>query len=78
MSLLTLIRTALKESWEQKTDRWGFKNESERKWNMKTGCGIFNKPLKEFCPGVQRSRITAGRGVGSEEVYVFAHVCVCI
>lgn len=77
MSLLILIRTALKESWEQKTDRWGFKNEWERKWNMKTGGGIFNKPLEEFCPGYREA------GSQLEEVWsqrrcMCLRMCVCL
>lgn len=42
----------------------------ERKWNGETGDSIFNKPLKEFCTGVQRNRIIGGRDVEPKEVFV--------
>lgn len=92
-SPLPLIRTALKESWEQKPDWW---LELARKWNVKIGDGIFNKPLKDFCTKVQRIRITAGRDVEAKEDLVLfcvmwrqrrsvsacvggcVHACMCV
>lgn len=83
------MRTVLKEPWEQKPDRCGFRGELEGKWNVQTGNSILNKPLREFCTGVQRNRIIAGGDVEPKEVFVFIlcdvepkegrrGMCVCV
>lgn len=85
------MRTVLKEPWEQTPDQCGWRGELERKWNVETGNSLLNKPLKEFCTGVQRNRIIAGGDVEPKEVFVFilcdvepkegrrgGCVCVCL
>lgn len=69
-SLLTLVRTAWKESWEQKPDRCGFRGELEGEWNVVTGDCIFNKSVNEFCTEVLKNRILAGKEAEPKDVFV--------
>lgn len=66
-----LESNSMKESWEQKPAKCGFRKELERTWNVVTGDCIFYKPLKEFCTGVLKNGIIAGKVVKPKKFFLF-------